>query len=260
MKKDEERVASDINDIYDAEKGKYFIAAKRNVPSVSYLSSFCSAYNDTKSKRSGEYIFTKIVNKRFRDITDPTFDEEKRILSVSSFNQYELERAVKTFQYQYPKSNRFVSKMIKNVEYVNLFNYMYETYGIDMYKMLSEYMHFCTVIYDCNNDCLIGGVSEPDNEFNRLFYGYSKADNEIAFSNHPALLRRFCNEVFKMPNNTFMKNGQLHSFKEKSEDEIEAKLKELLESDYGRRIIDELVTRKVNEILSKEEGFSRKLK
>ncbi len=256
--KDEEKVVLDIDEIYSIESGKYFIAGKRcHTDFRAILDEICPDKYKVKTKWGGEYRFTKIVNGHINKITDPIFDKHKGLLNVNSFNQYELERAVKVFQHPNWKGSSPVTK--STIECINLFIYMYENYGTDMFEMLSKYMHFCTVIYDYRKQCLIGGVSEPNNEFNNLFYGNSIDRNDILFSNNPDILRRYCYEVFKMPNNTYMVNGELYSFKDKN-DEIETKLKEILESEYGKKLIKELVTQEVNEYLSESDEIVRKLK
>lgn len=70
-------------------------------------------------------------------------------------------------------------------------------------------MHFCSVIYDNNSEDIIAGVTEPNSKYTHLYYGYTKRNNEIMFSNDADILQQFCEEVHEMDENTYMKNGEL---------------------------------------------------
>ena len=247
----EEKTIYEVDEVFSRESGRYFIAGTNiNIYLQNMLERIVPKGYKLKFKSVDDCKFVKIIWEPAKTKTDP-IDNDNNDLFVSGFRQFELENAVRAFQ-----NPDYDSYSYDTFKCVNLFSYMYEKYGIAMFKMLSEYMHFCTVIYDYNNKCLIGGVSVPNSDFNHLFYGYNTNGDDKAFSNHPGLLGRFCTHIIEIPNNTYMINGELHSFG-KTEEE---KLKELLESEVGRKLIDELFEKKFIENLSKTEGFSRKLK
>ena len=258
---EEKLLATD--DYLECDNGKYFIAvseAWQNRRSYfRILEKMCPAGYIVGSSNLSNVSMHKIVNKdKYYDYREPIYDREKGIISVSGFNQSELKKVVKEFHH--PEWENIIPFSFEAARCAETINYMYEKYGVDMFKMLSDYMHFCSVIYDCNTKTLIGGVSEPNSELTNLYYGYTRNNNNLMYSNKYALVDYYCDEVHKMPNNTYMINGELHLFKEKSEDEIEVKLKEILESEYGRKLIDELVTQKIDEYMSAHEGFRRVLK
>ena len=85
-----------------------------------------------------------------------------------------------------------------------------------IFDSLSHDIHFCAVAKDCMG--LIGGVTESNNLFNHLYYGYTKQNHELMFSNNRTILEQFCNEIIEMPENTYMKDGELYNFGEKKID------------------------------------------
>ena len=85
-----------------------------------------------------------------------------------------------------------------------------------IFDSLSHDIHFCAVAKDCMG--LISGVTESNNLFNHLYYGYTKQNHELMFSNNRTILEQFCNEIIEMPENTYMKDGELYNFGEKKID------------------------------------------
>ena len=49
--------------------------------------------------------------------------------------------------------------------------------------MREENVHFSCVIYDSIINQLIAGVTEPTDKYTYLYYGYTKQNHEIMFSN-----------------------------------------------------------------------------
>lgn len=76
-----------------------------------------------------------------------------------------------------------------------------------MFKDLNTYMHFCSVIWDKNKNCMIAGVTEPNSEYIHLYYRYTKKNHKWMFSNNEEILKKFCDEIQEMPNNSYMKDG-----------------------------------------------------
>lgn len=70
-------------------------------------------------------------------------------------------------------------------------------------------MHFCSIIYDSNRGSIVAGVTEPNSKYTHLYYGYTKMNHELMFSNDENTLKQFCDEVYEMDENTYMKDGEL---------------------------------------------------
>ena len=91
-------------------------------------------------------------------------------------------------------------------------NAMYRKYGTGLFKKISEYMNFCSVIWDEDDNSLVAGVTTPKMLYTCLYYGYTEHNHEIMFSNDRTILEPFCFEIKEMPDNTYMKNGELYNF------------------------------------------------
>ena len=145
-------------------------------------------------------IFAKIVYNSYTEDRDPHYNSRTGIMSVNGYNQDEAERACGKFpKYGINDPDR----------YQRITNCLYADSRENMFKELSQYMHFCSVIYDNNSGDIIAGVTEPNSKYTHLYYGYTKSNNEIMFSNDEDILQQFCDEVHEMNKNTYMKNGEL---------------------------------------------------
>lgn len=166
------------------------------------LNRICPSNYTVNYKKGDDLIFAKIVYDNYTEDRDPHWNSNDRVLSVNGYNQDEIERAVRNFSdYGIDDSNR----------YQRITNYMYKDYKTNMFKKLSDYMHFCSVIYDGNSNSIIAGVTEPNSEYTHLYYGYTKKNRELMFSNDENILEQFCDEIIEMSENTYMKNGKLYT-------------------------------------------------
>lgn len=182
--------------------GKEFIAYKGNEYNsgeiLRALMGICpmdyAVYNDNRD----DCVFAKIgIN--IPDDNEPYYNSEDDILTVSGYNIEELERTIKVFKYDYHCSS--LSHLF--------LNFMYVDYKTKIFKELANYMSFCSVILD-GDDNIIAGVTEPNGKYTHLYYGYTKKKRELMFSNDEKILMNFCDEIHEMPNNTYMKNGILY--------------------------------------------------
>lgn len=164
------------------------------------LDRICPSNYTVKYKTANNLIFAKIIYDNYVEDRDPHYDSRTGILSVNGYNQNEVERACRNFsKYGIDDSDR----------YQRITNCLYADSRENMFKKLSQYMHFCSVIYDNNSEDIIAGVTEPNSKYTHLYYGYTKRNNEIMFSNDADILQQFCEEVHEMDENTYMKNGEL---------------------------------------------------
>ena len=189
---------------YSEKTGKWFIVYKGTDINlndiVNALRNICPQSYTVRSKTGNNLIFSKIVYADYEDDRDPHWEGDTGILTVNGYVQSEIKKAVGVY-----------SKYHINDEdkYQRLTNYMYREYKTGFFEKLKSYMHFCSAVWDREANSLIAGVSEPINEFTHLYYGYTRRNSEVMFSNNAGLLKQFCDEVKEMDSNTYMKDGKL---------------------------------------------------
>ena len=98
-------------------------------------------------------------------------------------------------------------------------------------------MNFCSVIWDEDDNSLVAGVTTPKMLYTCLYYGYTEHNHEIMFSNDRTMLEPFCVEIKEMPDNTYMKNGELYNF---NDEKIVKEPKPFIEntSEYASALIN----------------------
>ncbi len=97
---------------------------------------------------------------------------------------------------------------------------MYENIKTKIFKALEDQIHFCAVIWDNKTNSFIAGITEANNQYTQLYYGYTKQNHKLIFSNNKEILQQFCNEVFKMENGTYIKNGEIYTLNGKEKNPI----------------------------------------
>lgn len=169
------------------------------------LGNRCPQGYSVNYKTGNNLIFAQIVNDIFMEDRAPFWNSDSGILTVNGYNQNEIESACMHF------SNYGINDSDK---YQRITNFMYSDYKNNMFKILSKYMHFCSVVYDRNSDSIVAGVTEPNCEYSHLYYGYTKKNHELMFSNDGTILEQFCNEITEMQENSYMKNGKFYTLDE----------------------------------------------
>ena len=139
------------------------------------------SYTVKIEKANKNVIFAKIVNE-YDYYSEPDWIDFYELLSVSGYNQQELEAVV---------INLYAYMLGYSRNYYKIFNSTYKEKGTGMFKYLKEYIHFCSVIYDRVNDSLIAGITVPNSKYNHLYYGYTKINHEIIYSNLREALESF---------------------------------------------------------------------
>lgn len=162
----------------------------------------CPSGYTVKYKTDNDLIFAKVVYDDYTEDRDPHYSSNTGILSVNGYNQNEVERACRSFSgYGLDDADR----------HQRITNFLYGDNRENMFKKLSQYMHFCSVIYDSNRGSIVAGVTEPNSKYTHLYYGYTKMNHELMFSNDESTLKQLCNEVYEMDENTYMKDGELYT-------------------------------------------------
>lgn len=160
----------------------------------------CPSGYTVKYKTGDNLIFAKVIYDNYTEDRDPHYSSDTGILSVNGYNQNEVERACRNFSgYGIDDSDR----------YQRITNYLYNDDKEKMFKKLSQFMHFCSVIYDSNERSIVAGVTEPNSKYTHLYYGYTKSNHELMFSNDESSLEQFCDDIYEMEENTYMKDGEL---------------------------------------------------
>lgn len=186
--------------------GQIFIAYKgREIDHsriIRILNGKCPNNYTVNRKTGDDLIFAKIVYDNYTEDRDPHWNGDYGILTVNGYNQDEVQRACRNFSsYGIDDEDR----------YQRITNFMYRDYKANMYKRLSEYMHFCSVVWDRENNSMIAGVTEPNSQYTHLYYGYTKRNNELIFSNDEGVLEEFCEEIHEMDENTYMRDGEIYT-------------------------------------------------
>ena len=171
-----------------------------------------SEYNYKIKKECNVGItFVKLVYpKNFDENTDlrePYWNDNTGILTVSGFHNEEMSGVFEGYNIE----------DLYDVEdnpmlYHRTINHLYDKFRNRLFEVLyEEDLHICSCIYDNDSATFICGVTEPDNEYTHLYYGYTSKNNELMFSNCEDILKEFCNSVYEMPNNTYMYDGEMYS-------------------------------------------------
>lgn len=146
--------------------------------------------------------FAKVVYANYSNDRDPYYDSRNGNMFVSGYVQNEISRAVGDFAYY---------NIDDSDKYHMLIAKVYKDNGEKVFNCLSDYMGFCSVIWDNNSGKLIGGVTEGRKKYTKLYYGYTPMNNELMFSNDLDVLKNFCNDVREMADNTYMKDGKIYT-------------------------------------------------
>lgn len=167
---------------------------------VARLNRDCPSCYTVKSsvKRDDNVVFAKIVYDNYVDDRDP--NNAQNVMTVNGYDQDEISRAIRDYStYSIDDSDK----------YHTLISRLYRDNGDKVFRNLADRMDFCSVIWDGRSKELIAGVTEGAHEYSQLFYGYTRENEEIMFSNDENVLKTFCNEIHKMDSNTYMRNGEL---------------------------------------------------
>lgn len=167
---------------------------------IQALEEKCPRFYTVKHKRLNDVIFAKIVYDDYVNDRDPYWNDEDKILTVNGYNQDEIRRACEK-----------IYDINDQDKYHLITNYLYCNNKENMFRILSEYMHFCSVVYDAQTRQLVAGVTEANSKYTHLYYGYTKNNNELMFSNDGKILEPFCHDIKEMDKNTYMKDGELYT-------------------------------------------------
>lgn len=171
---------------------------------VRRLQKYCPCGYDVKalSRDDAGVVFAKVVYNSYLEDRDPYYNAQTRIMTVSGYNQYELSNAVSNY-------NRY--GIDDSDKYHILINKIYKDNDTLVFKKLSDYMDFCSVIWDGNKRQLIGGVTKGNWDNSPLFYGYTDPSGEIMYSNSEDILNEFCTSIKKVEPNTFVIDEEIYN-------------------------------------------------
>ena len=248
---------------------------------TSELNKTCSSSYSVKNFKSDDgLVFAKQVYDNYLGDRDPYWNSNTKIGTVSGYDQNEIAAANNEY-YSY-------TKIDDSDRYHVLINMLYKDCGIDVFKKLSKCgMHFCSVIWDDKSEELVAGVTEATDQYTHLYYGYTKSNGEVMYSNDADTLKAFCNDIKEVPSNTvivgdefFNLDGEkinsgvkpvikktrenadylLQSFnslfglvaKEAVRDTIQSNLDEYLASDDPKKKLSDYITKELDDATKKE--------
>lgn len=146
------------------------------------------------------------------------YDESAKVCCVGGYPEGEMENVNAFFIAKNGFTWSFTASKIP-----------YELYCKFGEKMLEKvenfyfHFHFCFVINDRNGN-IIAGVTEPNNDYTHLFYGYTKEMKKLMFSNNQDVLKNFCDEIIEMDNYSYMLNGTMYSIDGKETSQLNKKI------------------------------------
>lgn len=146
------------------------------------------------------------------------YDESAKVCCVGGYPEGEMENVNAFFIAKNGFTRSFTASKIP-----------YELYCKFGEKMLEKvenfyfHFHFCFVIIDRNGN-IIAGVTEPNNDYTHLFYGYTKEMKKLMFSNNQDVLKNFCDEIIEMDNYSYMLNGTMYSIDGKETSQLNKKI------------------------------------
>lgn len=188
----------------DLRNGKYFIAYKGNTINQNTIKSFLTELNNdgnyiVKEMLHDDVYFSKIVYNEYIDDRDPY--KYNNIMSVNGYKQSELRNACShNGNYSYGDDDQCH----------RLINCIYSDYKNEVFKKLSSYMDFCSIIYDVSRKNFVAGCTTSKEVYSHLYYGFTEKEGEIMFSNNYNAIRRFCDEVNEMEPNTYYENNEIY--------------------------------------------------
>ncbi len=145
-----------------------------------------------------------------------------------------------------PKKHPTLEKYYNKGYYSNnpvLIDTLYYTLWTGEFKILSDYMDFCLVIWDNKENSLVAAVTKANNDYTHLYYGYTKRNHEMIFSNDKSILNKFCSEIYEMQENTYMINNKFYTFDGEEIEKMSTQVDESLPD-----ISDEPTIEPINEV------------
>ncbi len=128
---------------------------------------------------------------------EPYFDSYYEVFSVGAVDAKDLRNCI----------TRKTSPKVHSIS-----TDAYSILGAKMYQE-ADYLHLSSVMFDTVRNALIAGVTIPSDDYNHLYYGYTKSFGELIFSNSRDLLSSLCDVTYEMSNKSYMVNGKLVEFK-----------------------------------------------
>ena len=189
----------------------------------------------TRCIKEKNVVYAKFADK-FALLSEP--DLSDAFLTVSGFDNVKARKA-----------NNYFECGIGNYDFMfRIISKLYGRFEEKAFEKLSPYMDFCSVIYDRRNNTMIAGLTKHDDASTYLYYGYTRENREIMFSNDESTLKEFCEDVYEMKENTYMKDGVLFTLDGKKEDLVSTKVENSIDSFLPL----EEIKQKISDYISRE--------
>ncbi len=96
----------------------------------------------------------------------------------------------------------------------------YKKYSYDVFQKMKGTEDFSTVIFDPEKSVLLAGTTNSQGKNSQLYYGYTRDAKELMISNDSATISEFCNNIHKITDGEYMKNGKMYASFKKNLDNI----------------------------------------
>ncbi len=196
----------DYDEMFIAYQGREY--TKEDIENI--LKKYCSSRNNlikTKENSEDNVIFSKIIRAEYLDEREPYYNKVSKILTVSGYQQDQMAQFNEDYgEDLYEEIEDQIGVSFFQDSDFRLINFMYQIVGKQIFNKLGSLLDFCSVIWDKKEKKLIAGTTNANNEFTHLYYGYTKENKEMIFSNNKRILREFCDDIKEMEKNTYMTN------------------------------------------------------
>ena len=184
--------------------GKYFVACKskqyNNIIVKDQLDMLCPDGYTVKTYNDTNIFLAKIVYSEYIEDRDPYKNYDSNIVAVSGFDQKEIEEANDLYsdygESDYDRKHSIINKM-------------YKDYNENVFSALRHKIDFCSVIWDKYNKKLVAGVTDGNNTYSHLYYGYDN-DSNIMYSNSEEILSSLCDKVYELESNSYMTDNTIY--------------------------------------------------
>ncbi len=174
-------------------------------------------------RKSGNAIFGQVIQSDNDLENELPYVYKNDLLYVASYDYSNLENVYIEFENDYEGLNY--------ERYHELIPLLLEDYDEVAFKLLEKKgLDYGFASFDKKTrQFTVAKINACD-----LFYGYTKQNHEIIFSDYEEIVQEVCESVYKFPNSSFYRNGAFHKF-EKKKEEIKYENPEVFDEKQNQR-------------------------
>lgn len=175
-------------------------------------------------RKNGDAIFGQVIQGDDYDLENELpYVYKNDLLYVASYDYDNLWSVCEDFEADY--------KELDSKKYHELIPILLEDYGEVAFKLLEKKgLDYGFASFDKKTRQLtVAKMNDCD-----LFYGYTKQNHEIIFSDQEEIIQGVCGSVYKFPDRSFYRDGAFHKF-EKEKEEIKYKNPEVFDQKQDQK-------------------------